>query len=124
MVPFGVLHRVLRLQFAHRRLSNGCRVQVAVLDEPVVGDDRHTRLVRRRHDRGARFAVVRRHHQDLDALRQQVLGLAVLQRIVVVGRLHQHLRPELLARGHEQVAVTLPAFLAQRVQGKADGSAA
>ena len=65
--------------------------------------------------------VVRHHHQHVHALGQQVLGLGVLQRVVAVGRLHQHLAPRApRPRATNEVAVALPALLLEGVHGEAD----
>ena len=88
-----VLDDVLRLQLAHAHgVERDVEVEVGVADQPVVGDDRHARSCART----PRWwplvlRVVRHHQQHVHALGEQVLGLRVLQRVVAVGRLHQHL---------------------------------
>ena len=116
-----LLHRVLRLQLAHAHgAERHVEVHVRVEDEPVVRDDGHVHLVRGLHDRGRGLAVVGHHQQHVDALGQQVLGLGVLERVVRVRGLHEHLRPARLRLLDDQVAVALPALLLEGVHREAD----
>ena len=118
----GVLHRPGGLELPHPLVVEGeVEVDVGVQDQPVVGDHRHVRPVRRLDDRRRRGAVVRRHHQHVHPLGEEVLGLGVLHRLVVVGRLHEDAGAELRAALDEQVPVALPALLAQGVEREADG---
>ena len=117
--PF--LDEVLGLLLAHPdRVEGDVDVEVAVEDESVVGDDGHAGLVRGVHDGGRGLRVGRHHHEHVHALGEQVLRLGVLQGGVVVGRLHEDPRPLLLGRGHEEVAVALPALLLEGREGEPD----
>src|SRR5712692_3550095 len=94
-------------------------VDVGVSDQTIVTDDWHALLMRGFDDRGGNLAVVRRDDQNIDALRQKSLALVYLRRVVTVRDQHLALGADFFAALFDQLLVALPAFLFQRVHGKA-----
>jgi hypothetical protein len=60
------------------------------------------------------------NHQDVDALREKILCLPHLNSIVPIRRLNVYFGAEFSGAFYELIAVMLPSFQLQRVEGYAD----
>ena len=115
------LHEEAALEFADFDVVE-CEVVVerAVADEAVVGADGDAGGVGFLDGAGHGFAVVGGDDEDVDVLGEEGVAVFDLLDVVAVGGEDDDFCAEGLGFGDEGVAVALPAFFFERVEGEAD----
>ena len=116
-----VIHQVACLQLADLDVVEAdVEVEVAVADDAVIGNDGNSGVVCHADRLCHRPAVVRHDHQHVDAVGDQLLDVADLNRVVAVRREIEDARAKLRGPLHEHVTIGLPASLLERVERQAN----
>ena len=119
-----VLNSELCLKYADGvAVEADIEVQLAVIDHTVVCNDGDLRLMRGLDDGAGSVAVLRDHDERVNALRDEIFTLRILQLFVAVGRLDNQLCAKLVGFLLHILCAAFPLFFLHRCEGYANGDA-